>query len=95
MGKRRMYRLGQILRNNYSKLLGNEYLEKNLYAVSSDTSRTKMSLQLVLAALYPTSLSSDRWNDKLDWQPFVMFYKKLEEDMLFDGNKCEWLVYLS
>ncbi|XP_058796773.1 venom acid phosphatase Acph-1-like isoform X2 [Phymastichus coffea] len=91
-GKRRMYQFGQILRNNYSKLLGTEYWHENIYAISSDTPRTKMSLQLVLAALYPPSLSSNRWNDKLDWQPIPIVYKELKDSLLFDGDRCEWYI---
>lgn len=41
-----------------------------------------MSLQLVLASLYPPKKTELDWNSDLNWQPTVFNYEKLNEDSL-------------
>lgn len=41
-----------------------------------------MSLQLVLAALYPPKETSLEWNKNLNWQPTPLQYEPLLEDSL-------------
>ncbi|XP_029036303.2 venom acid phosphatase Acph-1-like isoform X2 [Osmia bicornis bicornis] len=55
VGKMRVHRLGKMLRQRYDKFLGKaQYGE--VYAISTDFDRTKMSLQLILNGLYsPTT----------------------------------------
>ncbi|CAL7933681.1 unnamed protein product [Xylocopa violacea] len=54
IGKKREYRLGTLLRQRYGKFLGDVHNYNDVYAVSTDFERTKMSLQLVLSGLYPS-----------------------------------------
>ncbi|XP_076749008.1 venom acid phosphatase Acph-1 [Xylocopa sonorina] len=54
VGKIREYRLGTILRQRYGKFLGDVRNYNDVYAVTTDYDRTKMSLQLVLSGLYPS-----------------------------------------
>ena len=46
-----------MLRQRYSTFLGGSYKYGSVYAYSSDIDRTKMSLQLVLAGIYPPTLN--------------------------------------
>lgn len=41
-----------------------------------------MSLQLVLAALYPPKGTALQWNENLNWQPIPYNYQELEDDTL-------------
>ncbi|XP_014205848.1 venom acid phosphatase Acph-1-like [Copidosoma floridanum] len=90
-GKLRLYRLGELLRRKYDTFLGPEYVEGDLYAISSSLARTKMSLQLVLAALYPPSLlpRKSRWHEFLDWQPIPTHYYDFRNDQFFNRDKCQ------
>lgn len=82
-GKRRSYQLGQMLRIKYNNFLGNLYYQPNIYAHSSPIIRCKMSLQLVLAALYPPT-DVQKWNPFLLWQPTNFISSaKLDDDLLF------------
>ncbi|XP_058795101.1 venom acid phosphatase Acph-1-like [Phymastichus coffea] len=91
-GKQRVYKLGKFLRTNYDTLLGPHYISENVEAVSSDSPRTRMSLQLVLAGLYPPS-KIQTWNDNIRWQPTLTSFKSNEEDTIFVPQKCQ--VYTS
>ena len=80
-GKMREYRIGQMLRERYDEFLGDIYHPRDVYAISSDIDRTKMSLQLVLAGLYhpsPTQL----WNESLPWMPIPIHYMPEKIDIL-------------
>ncbi|XP_078050009.1 venom acid phosphatase Acph-1 isoform X2 [Augochlora pura] len=81
VGKLREYKIGKMLRNRYDKFLGDLYHPIDVYAYSTDFDRTKMSLQLVLAALYPPS-SKQAWNDKLSWMPIPAHYMPERLDYL-------------
>lgn len=63
-----MYELGTNLRKRYNDFLGDIYYPKVLKGRSTDYERTKMSLLLVLGALYPPK-KSQVWNPSLNWQP--------------------------
>ncbi|EFN78070.1 venom acid phosphatase Acph-1 [Harpegnathos saltator] len=86
-GKRREYKLGQNLRNRYSDYLGSVYLPGHVVARSSDYDRTKMSLQLVLAGLYPPA-DVQRWNKWLNWQPIPALYTPRVDDKLLLSDEC-------
>ncbi|KAG5332020.1 ACPH1 phosphatase, partial [Acromyrmex charruanus] len=86
-GKKRAYELGLLLRNKYHKFLGDLYYPPNVYARSTWVTRTKMTLQLVLAALYPP-VEIQKWNSELPWQPVDMIYYPMNEDDLLFPIKC-------
>ena len=75
-----------MLRQRYGDFLG-DYRPEDVYAISSDYDRTKMSLQLVLAALYPPS-DELTWNDDLDWMPVPTHFLPRELDVLFNLDIC-------
>lgn len=55
----------------------------NLQAVWAQTTgvtRTKMSMQMVLAGLFPPRGTDMEWNRRLNWQPIPIFSEPLEED---------------
>ena len=86
-GKKRAYLLGKNLRKQYDQFLGSTYLSENIKARSTDSDRTKMSLQLVLAALYPPN-DLQRWNPALNWQPIPFTYEKKSKDWLLWPTTC-------
>ncbi|XP_018403581.1 PREDICTED: uncharacterized protein LOC108780391 [Cyphomyrmex costatus] len=86
-GKMRQYKLGQILHSRYKEFLGDLYLPKLVVAHSSDYDRTKMSLQLVLAALFPSNVRQ-QWNPVLNWQPIPTSYVTRVNDNFFLPDEC-------
>ncbi|XP_011499820.1 PREDICTED: venom acid phosphatase Acph-1-like [Ceratosolen solmsi marchali] len=80
-GKSQAYGLGCALRDRYAGFLGAGYRPEDVYARSSDYDRTKMSLQLVLAGLYPP-IGHQIWNSELNWMPIPYDYKPIMEDIL-------------
>ncbi|XP_076762931.1 venom acid phosphatase [Xylocopa sonorina] len=86
-GKMREYALGQFLRSKYGDFLGDLYTPESVSALSSDYDRTKMSLQLVLAGLYPPNKLL-QWNNNLMWQPIPAAYLRRYEDNVFLPENC-------
>ncbi|OXU23470.1 hypothetical protein TSAR_015564 [Trichomalopsis sarcophagae] len=80
-GKLRAYKLGEFLHERYKNFLGDVYLPELLYARSTDYERTKMSLQLVLAGLFPPT-NVQKWHNTLNWQPIPITYKAKPDDLL-------------
>ncbi|XP_025075251.1 prostatic acid phosphatase-like isoform X3 [Pogonomyrmex barbatus] len=72
-GKLTEYRIGIMLRQRYDNFLGSIYYSRDIYAVSTDYDRTKMSLQLMLAGLYPPD-TSQLWNPNLPWLAIPTHY---------------------
>jgi hypothetical protein len=87
IGKARAYQLGEVFRKRYNCFLGNIYYQPNVYAQSTAVVRCKMTVQLVLAALYPPD-HTQQWNSKLPWQPVDFSYISAEEDGLLFGAWC-------
>lgn len=77
-----MYELGSFLRNRYRSYLGSLYRLSDVHAQSTGVSRAKMSLQAVLAGLYPPKGTALEWNHRVNWQPFDIKYQNLNEDSL-------------
>ncbi|KAF2882681.1 hypothetical protein ILUMI_23483, partial [Ignelater luminosus] len=73
-GKNRMYLLGKALRERYDRFLGPLYTPNILDPVSTDTNRTKMSLELVLAGFFPPHETDLEWQKELNWQPIPYNY---------------------
>ncbi|KOC59082.1 Venom acid phosphatase Acph-1 [Habropoda laboriosa] len=86
-GKQREYTLGLFLRDRYETFLGDTYKVKSVSALSSDYDRTKMSLQLVLAGLFPPS-KLQQWHQELNWQPIPANYLRRYEDNVFLPEDC-------
>lgn len=87
VGKKRMYQLGLMLRDRYNSFLGNMYYQPHIYARSTMFARTKMSLQLVFAALYPPT-DMQKWNPQLLWQPMDFTYFNITHDKLLFPIQC-------
>lgn len=81
IGKKLEYDIGLFLRDRYKNFLNDHYKAEEVYAYSTDIHRTKMSLQLVLAGLYPpTDLTI--WNPNLMWSPIPYNNVPAEFDIL-------------
>lgn len=62
---------------------------QEIHAQSTDVSRTKMSLQLVLAGLFTPNTTPLEWNKELDWHPIPYSYEPLDQDtLLLVRTKC-------
>uniref|UniRef100_A0A1W7R8D5 Putative lysosomal & prostatic acid phosphatase n=1 Tax=Aedes albopictus TaxID=7160 RepID=A0A1W7R8D5_AEDAL len=81
-GKRSLYDIGIWLRKRYAKLLGKLYFSDKIFAQSTGVSRTQMSIELVLASLYPPVDTVQEWNKDLNWQPIPFFSEPLDQDTL-------------
>ncbi|KAK4881042.1 hypothetical protein RN001_004361 [Aquatica leii] len=68
-GKNTAFNLGKRLRLLYKNFLNEYYFPSDVYAVATDTERTKMTLELVLAKLYPPRKTINQWHYGLNWQP--------------------------
>lgn len=86
-GKLRAFALGNFLRERYGKFLGSTYVPKYVTARSTHFERTKMTLLLVLAGLYPPN-SDQKWHPTLNWQPIPIKYKDSHEDLLLLSTGC-------
>ncbi|KYM76739.1 Venom acid phosphatase Acph-1 [Atta colombica] len=86
-GKKHEYRLGKFLRSRYNDFLGSLYVPKLVVARSSDFERTKMSLQLVLASLFPPR-NLQRWSPLLNWQPIPTLYTPRIDDNIILSDEC-------
>ncbi|XP_020279226.1 testicular acid phosphatase homolog [Pseudomyrmex gracilis] len=86
-GKHTEYQLGQILRQRYDKLLGSIYYPEDIYAFSTNIDRTKTSLNLMLAGLYPPT-SVQMWNPNLAWFPIPTHYAPMESNNLLKYFVC-------
>ncbi|GJQ72938.1 hypothetical protein Trydic_g1580 [Trypoxylus dichotomus] len=90
-GKLRMYNIGIALQKRYGKFFGSIYNQSKIEARSSAFARSRMSCQLVMAAMFsPTP--SEKWNPELNWQPTLCNYVPKEEDyMLLTERNCNVL----
>ncbi|KAK2577433.1 hypothetical protein KPH14_003540 [Odynerus spinipes] len=87
VGKMREYRIGQMLRQRYNNFLGDLYRPQDVYARSTDIDRTKMSLQLVLAGLYPPA-KAQSWNSNIPWLAIPTHYLPERVDSLLRPQAC-------
>jgi len=86
-GKRTEYRIGTMLRQRYNNFLESIYHPRDIYAVSTETDRTKMSLQLMLAGLYPPD-PVQLWNPDLPWLAIPTHYAPGRVDILLRPHEC-------
>nr|XP_023029732.1 uncharacterized protein LOC111517716 [Leptinotarsa decemlineata] len=86
-GKKREYDVGVALRRRYDKFLGKYYYPEIIEAISTDYNRTKMSLQLVLAGLFPPR-REDMFQDAFFWQPVPFNYLPRPQDKVLLGVIC-------
>ena len=68
------------MRKRYNGFLDQTYSPSILHAQSTGVDRTKMSLELVLASLFPPKGTDLEWNKELDWQPIPFEFENLDED---------------
>lgn len=93
MGKLRECTLGKMLRDKYNNFLGDKYHPQDVYAQSTNVERTKLSLQLVLAGLYPSS-ENQMWKSKLLSMPVSTYNTTDEVDIVLNSLRCpQYLKY--
>ncbi|KAJ8952967.1 hypothetical protein NQ314_007443 [Rhamnusium bicolor] len=78
-GKRKEFSIGTSLRKRYKGFLGDQYYPEIIEAITTDYNRTKMSLQLVLAGLFPPERET-MWEENLYWQPVPYNYLPKHQD---------------
>ncbi|XP_060531079.1 venom acid phosphatase Acph-1-like [Cylas formicarius] len=86
-GKQKEYSIGKALRARYHDFLGDDYYPDIIEAFSTDYNRTKMSLQLVLAGLFPPN-EEDMFEYGIQWQPVPFNYLPKDQDKILLGVLC-------
>ena len=89
-----MYKLGQLIREEYKEYLGDKYSPREVYVRSSDSERCIESVSLLLAGAYPPKQSAWQWNNGSDpdlgrlWQPIPIhtFMPDIDNLMLEQVN---------
>ncbi|XP_044764124.1 prostatic acid phosphatase-like isoform X2 [Coccinella septempunctata] len=79
-GKMDLYETGKYLRERYNSFLGERYTPNVFYTQSTDVDRTKASMQVVNAGLWPPK--GDQIWGPIPWQPIPVHSEPLDEDML-------------
>ncbi|XP_060531315.1 venom acid phosphatase Acph-1-like [Cylas formicarius] len=79
-GRRREYRIGTTLRQRYNDFLGDVYDVDLLDARSTNYNRTKMSVELMLAGLFPPK-DDQIWLPWLLWQPIPYNYLTFDKEL--------------
>ncbi|KAJ8721048.1 hypothetical protein PYW08_006513 [Mythimna loreyi] len=94
VGKRRAYQIGKYYRQRYGyqghKLISNLYLRDEISIRSTDKERTKMTIQVAMAACYPPE-PEQQWDEGLGklWQPVPYTAVPLSEDYLRYYSNCQ------
>ncbi|PBC32120.1 Testicular acid phosphatase [Apis cerana cerana] len=86
-GKLREYKIGKMLREHYNQYFGPDYWPEKIYARSTFIPRTQLSVQLVLAGLFPPS-EKQTWNPDLPWIPTHSFFVPHKHDNLMFPYNC-------
>lgn len=73
------FQLGKLLRNRYQNFLGDFYTPEIVDPTSTGYERTRMTLLLVLAGLFPPA-PSQKWHDSFNWLPIPYNYEKYDKD---------------
>ncbi|KAK5649215.1 hypothetical protein RI129_000244 [Pyrocoelia pectoralis] len=94
-GKQRAYNLGKWLRRRYDFFLNRTYSTKELSAYTTNTSRSKASLSLVLAGLYPPKGTALEWDMQLNWNPInYEIISETNQLLMIPTPKCQELLNL-
>ncbi|XP_052749812.1 venom acid phosphatase Acph-1-like [Galleria mellonella] len=94
LGKRRAYQIGKFIRQRYGSqgqnLVSNLYLPDEISIRSTDKDRTKMTIQVAMAAAYPPE-TEQQWDEGVGkvWQPVPYHALPLSEDFLRYYTNCE------
>ncbi|KRT81076.1 Phosphatase, partial [Oryctes borbonicus] len=91
-GKMGEYKLGKYLKDEYRNFLGDTYFKELIEMRSTDTTRTKMSAQLVLAGMWPPN-EEQKWHPRLNWQPIPVYFKQKHEEDLLGPTICKYRIY--
>ncbi|XP_030388048.1 venom acid phosphatase Acph-1 [Scaptodrosophila lebanonensis] len=81
-GKRELFELGRWLRYRYGDFLGPYYKPDHLHAQATASPRALMSLQTVLASLFPPKGTPMEWDKQFNWQPIPILSEPLDQDSL-------------
>ncbi|XP_066147759.1 venom acid phosphatase Acph-1-like [Euwallacea fornicatus] len=86
-GKLREFTIGTTLRQRYNSFLSDMFVPEEVDATTTDYNRTKASLQLVLAGLFPPN-EEQMWNRNLMWQPVPYNYAPRNQDRILNAVLC-------
>lgn len=85
-GKELLYNVGLFLKNRYQILIGQKYNVSTITVLSSDKDRTIMSVQSLLAAMYPPE-DGQVWNQHINWQPIPVHTIADDDDNMLGMTK--------
>lgn len=78
-GQLRAYNVGKALRERYGSFLGEKYNIKLIEGRSSNFNRTKDTLQVVLAGLFPP-IAGEEFLREIKWQPIPYNFVERDKD---------------
>ncbi|CAG9835748.1 unnamed protein product [Diabrotica balteata] len=87
-GRKRAFQIGRRLRKRYRQFLGDVFYPEMVEAQSTNMNRTKMTLELVLAGLFPPNKDDEISRDLRGWQPIPFNYLPLSQDPALMGYFC-------
>ncbi|EDW76776.1 uncharacterized protein Dwil_GK19458 [Drosophila willistoni] len=80
-GKVELYKIGKQLRQRYKDFLEPYYKPDMIHAQSTESPRTLMSLQMLLAGFFPPENTPMEWSYLLNWQPIPIYMDREENDL--------------
>lgn len=94
VGKRRAYQIGKYFRQRYGcqgqNLISDLYLRDEIALRSTEKERTKMTIMIAMAAVYPPE-AKQQWDEGIGkvWQPVPYTAVPLSEDYLRFYSNCK------
>lgn len=73
-GKMNMYRKGQIFREQYNGYLSEFYSENEIFPQTTKTDRTYVSLEMIMAGMYPPKEYQQWLESEIIWQPISIYH---------------------
>lgn len=78
-GKKNCYGIGADLRRRYDGFINSSYYYSSIEGRSNSYPRTKETLQLVLAGLFPPTKEL-QWLEEMNWLPIATYYEEKNLD---------------
>ena len=92
-GKTRAYDFGLLLKERYSDFLSNSYKSEEIYARTTNKTRTKDTAMLVLTGIAGLRQPVDESIDKYENITGPVHYAKFCHDTLFKLHHCKRYLY--
>ncbi|XP_049817896.1 venom acid phosphatase Acph-1-like [Aethina tumida] len=92
VGKVKIFRAAQEIRQTYNKFLGEIYSPSLIEARSGNSNREKMSMQVFLAGIFPPK-PSQRILPDVNWQPIPYISEEISNDQVLGALKYKKYIH--